>query len=87
MVSHTGYGVPSTMKATSSTKSCRPAGTRRPQRHLLTRLLKTAGARPKRMVTDKLASYGAARRKVKLPVRHFSRKGLNKWAENAHLPL
>lgn len=56
-------------------------------RRLLTRLLKKQGIRPARMVTDKLGSYGAARRKLKLTFRHLSHKGLNNRAENSHLPL
>jgi len=56
-------------------------------RRLLTRLLSRQGARPRRMVTDKLGSYGAARRKLKSSIRHLSHKGLNNRAENSHLPL
>ena len=56
-------------------------------RRLLTRLLKKQGIRPARMVTDKLGSYGAARRKLKFVFRHLSHKGLNNRAENSHLPL
>ncbi|AOX18453.1 transposase (plasmid) [Kozakia baliensis] len=56
-------------------------------RRLLTRLLKKQGIRPARLVTDKLGSYGAARRKLRLTVRHLSHKGLNNRAENSHLPL
>lgn len=56
-------------------------------RRLLTRLLKKQGMAPKRMVTDKLRSYGAARRQVMPTVEHRSHKGLNNRAENSHLPL
>ncbi|WP_297587575.1 DDE-type integrase/transposase/recombinase, partial [Roseibium sp.] len=38
-------------------------------------------------VTDKLRSYGAARRQVMPAVEHRSHKGLNNRAENSHLPL
>jgi putative transposase len=38
-------------------------------------------------VTDKLASYGAAKREVAPGIEHRSHKGLNNRAENAHLPL
>ncbi|WP_283092718.1 IS6 family transposase [Acetobacter thailandicus] len=51
------------------------------------RLLKKQGIRPARMVTDKLGSYGAARRKLKFVFRHLSHKRLNNRAENSHLPL
>ncbi|NVN47531.1 IS6 family transposase [Asaia spathodeae] len=56
-------------------------------RRLLTQLLKRQGVRPSRMITDKLNSYGAARRKLGLSIRHLSHKGLNNRAENSHLPL
>jgi len=39
------------------------------------------------MITDKLRSYGAARRKLISSIRHLSHKGLNNRAENSHLPL
>jgi len=38
------------------------------------------------MVTDKLASYGAARREVMPSVEHRKHKGLNNRAENSHQP-
>ncbi|WP_047462495.1 IS6 family transposase [Rhizobium rhizogenes] len=59
----------------------------RAARRLLTRLLKTQGISPKRMITDKLRSYAAARRQVMPHVQHRSHKGLNNRAENSHVPL
>jgi putative transposase len=56
-------------------------------KRLLTRLLKKQGVAPKRLITDRLGSYGAARRQVMPDVQHRSHKGLNNRAENAHLPL
>lgn len=56
-------------------------------KRLLTRLLKKQGAVPKRMITDKLRSYRAARRQVMPDVEHWSHKRLNNRAENAHVPL
>jgi len=56
-------------------------------KRLLTRLSKKQGVAPKRMITDKLRSYGAARRQVMPDVEHRSHKGLNNRAENAHVPL
>ncbi|TVZ74787.1 putative transposase [Rhizobium mongolense USDA 1844] len=56
-------------------------------KRLLTRLLKKQGIPPKRMITDKLRSYGAAKRQVMPNVEHRSHKGLNNRAENSHLPL
>ncbi len=38
------------------------------------------------MITDKLASYGAARRVVMPSVEHRKHKGLNNTAENSHQP-
>ncbi len=56
-------------------------------KRLLVRLLKKQGLTPRRIVTDKLRSYGAARRDVMPGVEHRSHKGLNNRAENSHLPL
>ncbi|UVK49892.1 IS6 family transposase (plasmid) [Mesorhizobium sp. AR02] len=56
-------------------------------RRLLTRLLKKQGLPPKRTITDKLRSYGAAQRQVMPNVEHRSHKGLNNRAENSHLPF
>jgi putative transposase len=56
-------------------------------KRLLKRLLKKQGVAPKRIITDKLASYGAAKREVMPDVEHRSHKGLNNRAENSHLPL
>ncbi|KSV87274.1 IS6 family transposase [Sinorhizobium sp. GL28] len=56
-------------------------------KRLLIRLLKNAGMPPKRIITDKLRSYGAAKREVMPAVEHRSHKGLNNRAENSHLPL
>jgi putative transposase len=56
-------------------------------KRLLTRLLKKQGLAPKRMITDKLLSYGAAKRQVMPDVEHRAHKGLNNRAENSHVPL
>ena len=45
------------------------------------RLLKKQGMVPKRMITDKFRSYGAARRQVIPAVEHRPHKGLNNRAE------
>ena len=45
-------------------------------KRLLTRLMKKQGIAPKRIITDKLPSYGAARRQVMPAVEHRSHKGL-----------
>jgi putative transposase len=56
-------------------------------KRLLTRLLKKQGCPPRRMITDKLGSYAAARRQIMPAIEHRSHKGLNNRAENSHLPL
>jgi putative transposase len=56
-------------------------------KRLLRRLLKRQGCAPRRMITDKLGSYSAARRQIMPSVEHRSHKGLNNRAENSHLPL
>lgn len=56
-------------------------------KRLLIRLLKKTGMPPRLIVTDKLRSYGAARRDIMPTVEHRSHKGLNNRAENSHLPL
>jgi putative transposase len=56
-------------------------------KRLLVRLLKKQGLAPKRMITDKLRSYAAAKRQIMPTLEHRSHKGLNNRAENSHLPL
>ena len=56
-------------------------------KRLLTRLLAKQGCPPKRIVTDKLGSYAAARQEVMPEVEQRSHKGLNNRAENSHVPL
>ncbi len=56
-------------------------------KRLLISLLKKQGLAPKRIVTDKLRSYAAAKRDVMPAIEHRSHKGLNSRAENSHLPL
>ena len=56
-------------------------------KRLLARLMKKHGRVPKRFITDKLRSYGAAKREIAPGVEHRSHKGLNNRAENSHLPF
>ena len=56
-------------------------------KRLLKRLLEKKGSSPRRLITDKLGSYAAARRQIMPAVEHRSHKGLNNRAENSHLPL
>jgi putative transposase len=63
--------------------------TRRDERaatKFLRKLLKGLAYVPRVVVTDKLASYGAAMRAVLPSVEHRRHKGLNNRAENAHQP-
>jgi putative transposase len=53
---------------------------------LLRKLLKKQMRPPRVMITDKLASYAAAKRKILPGVEHRQHKGLNNRAENSHQP-
>ena len=60
---------------------------KRAAKRLLVKLMKRWGFVPKRIITDKLRSYGAAKREVDPGLDHWSHKGLNNRAENSHLPF
>ena len=55
-------------------------------KRLLRKLLKAQARPPRVMITDKLASYAAAKREVTPGVEHRQHKGLNNRAENSHPP-
>jgi putative transposase len=55
-------------------------------KRLLRKLLKKQGMAPRVMITDKLASYAAAKRMVMPGVEHRQHRGLNNRAENSHQP-
>ena len=55
-------------------------------KRLLRKLLKRQCRAPRVLITDKLPSYGAARREVMPGVEHREHKGLNSRAENSHQP-
>jgi putative transposase len=59
---------------------------RKAAKRLLRKLLKKQGRAPRVLITDKLRSYGAAKRDLKLGVEHRQHKGLNNRAENSHQP-
>ena len=59
----------------------------RAAKRLLLRLMKQHGFVPKRIITDKLRSYGAAKRVIAPSIELRSHKGLNNRAENSHLPF
>ena len=50
------------------------------------KLLKSTGFAPRVIITDKLKSYGAAKKKILKGVEHRQHKGLNNRAENSHRP-
>ena len=59
---------------------------KRAAKRLLRKLLKKQGRPPRVMVTDKLASYPAAKKELMPGVEHRRHKGLNNRAENSHQP-
>lgn len=77
-VDQDGYVLDEIVQARRNTKAAK---------RLLIRLMKKQGCQPKRIVTDKLRSYGAALRQLMPTIEHRSHKGLNNRAENSHLPL
>jgi putative transposase len=58
----------------------------RAAKRLLRKLLKRQGRAPRVLVTDKLASYPAAKQELMPGVEHRRHKGLNNRAENSHQP-
>jgi len=58
----------------------------RAAKRLLCKLMRRQCRTPRVMITDKLASYGAAKREVMPAVEHRKHKGLNNRAENSHQP-
>ena len=59
---------------------------KRAAKRLLRKLLKKQMRPPRVMITDKLASYGAAKKELMPGVEHRQHKGLNNRAENSHQP-
>src|SRR5215207_5137713 len=59
---------------------------KRAAKRLLRKLLKRQTRVPRVMITDKLASYSAAKGEVMPSVEHRRHKGLNNRAENSHQP-
>lgn len=53
---------------------------------LMRKLLRKHGRAPRVLITDKLRSYAAANRDLRLNVEHRQHKGLNNRAENSHQP-
>src|SRR5688500_3172065 len=59
---------------------------KRAAKRLLRKLLKKQGRPPRVLITDKLASYPAAKQELMPGVEHRRHKGLNNRAENSHQP-
>src|SRR5688500_9745192 len=59
---------------------------KRAAKRLLRKLLKKQCRAPRVMITDKLKSYGAAKKEIMPGVEHRQHKGLNNRAENSHQP-
>jgi putative transposase len=59
---------------------------KRAAKRLLRKLLKKQCRPPRVLVTDKLASYGVAKKETMPGVEHRQHKGLNNRAENSHQP-
>ena len=55
-------------------------------KRLFRKLLRNQGRAPRVLITDKLRSYAAAKRKIMPGVEHRQHKGLNNRAENSHQP-
>src|ERR1700748_340010 len=59
---------------------------KRAAKRLLRKLLKKQRRSPRVLITDKLASYGAAKGEVMPSVEHRKHKGFNNRTENSHQP-
>lgn len=59
----------------------------RAAKRLMRKLLKGQVSAARVIITDKLRSYGAAKREIMPGVEHRSHKGLNNRAENSHQPV
>ena len=55
-------------------------------KRLMRKLMKGQGRSPRVIITDKLRSYGSAKRNIMPGVEHRSHKGLNNRAKNSHQP-
>ena len=60
---------------------------KRAAKRLLRKLLKRQCRAPRVLITDKLASYGAAKKEIAPGVEHRKHKGLNNRAEGADQPI
>src|SRR5215471_12228745 len=72
--------------AMCSTSSCRVDATRKAAKRFFRKLLQELHYVPRVIITDKLKSYGAAKREILPSVEHRQHKRLNNRAENSHQP-
>jgi putative transposase len=77
-VHSTGFVLDALVQSRRNAKAAKP---------LMRNLLKDQGRSPRVMITDKLRSYGAARRDIMPGVEHRSHRGSNNRAENSHQPI
>ena len=59
---------------------------KRAAKRILRKLIRKQARAPRVLVTDKLGSYGAARKDMGMKFEHRQHKGLNNRAENSHQP-
>ena len=59
---------------------------KRAANRLLRKLIRKQARTPRVLITDKLGSYGAARKDMRMKFEHRQHKGLNNRAENSHQP-
>src|SRR5215213_2686309 len=86
MACSTTCGAPSTRMAPCSTILVQRRRNKVAAKKFFRKLLKGLQYVPRVLITDKLASYGAAQREVLPSVEHRQHKGLNNRAENSHQP-
>ena len=88
MEGSTGCGGPWTRRGWYSTSSCRREARRNQEaaEAFLGRVVDEHGYHPRVVITDKLASYPPAIRRVLPRVEHRRHKGLNNRAEHSHRP-
>src|SRR5689334_25258277 len=82
-----GSGIPrSGTRWMNAAGGCLRQRDKKAAKRLLRKLLKRQCRAPRVMITDKLRSYGAAKKEIMPGVEHRQHKGLNNRAENSHQP-
>ena len=80
------YGEPWIRTTTSSRSWCKAGATNRRRGSFFRKLLKGLQYVPRVIITDKLKSYGAAKREILPGVEHRQSRYLNNRCENSHRP-